>query len=142
MTAKEFRERGYDPRRNGKRRTGEADAQAAYFEILDLNLREFPFLFAIHASMNGAFRSAAVAGQSRAQGQRPGVPDVCIPITRHGYGGAWIENKFGDNRMTPEQIRFRDFLLTQNYAFKTCYTLENALDFTEWYLGIGLLRPK
>lgn len=141
MSIEEFRKGGFDPTRSRQpRRTGEHDNQSAYFKILDLNIRQHPELTFIFAIPNAAKRSPQVIREMLDEGLKKGVPDICIPISRHGHGAAWIENKFGDNKMSPDQLRFRDFLIEQGYAFKTCYTLDNQLDFTEWYLGIELIR--
>lgn len=51
--------------------------QVALFAWIDTEQRikhpEFGFIFAIP---NGAFRSPSVAGKSKAEGQRPGYPDI------------------------------------------------------------------
>ena len=43
-------------------------------------------LFAIP---NGGHRNVVVAGKLKAEGVRPGIPDLCFPEARGGYFGLW-----------------------------------------------------
>lgn len=143
MTSKEYREKygANDWRDKKRRRSPEHDAQVTFFAILDLNLREFPFLRFIFAVPNGAFfKSRKIAVDMKKEGLTPGVPDVCIPFARRGYGGAYMENKYGNNKMSKEQIEFRDHLISENYCFKNCYTTDQQIEFVEWYFNIELKR--
>lgn len=51
---------------------------------------ELEFLFAIP---NGGFRNKATAGRLKAEGVKPGVPDICLPIARGRYCSLYIEMK-------------------------------------------------
>ncbi|MGH9820255.1 MAG: hypothetical protein ACRD43_08805 [Pyrinomonadaceae bacterium] len=140
LSVEQYRKLSSTTRRTPKKH-GEADAQAAYFEILRSYEGMYPILRWVQASMNGANRGKPSAGQSWAQGQKPGVWDVFIPVARHGFGGAWIENKFGDNKLTAAQAEFGEFVRSQNFSTKISYDLETSLKFTEFYLGVDLHGP-
>lgn len=129
-------------RREPKRKTKqpEHDNQAAYFDILKLNYRKFPDLRFIFAIPNAAKRSPEVAQMMLKEGLKAGVWDLHLPFARRGYGGAWIENKFGDNKLSAAQIEFGEHFRRENYFTKVSYSVETSLDITEWYLGITLTR--
>jgi hypothetical protein len=85
--------------RPAKRRSGEADHQKFVFDVLELNERKYPFLKWIYAIPNGGHRHPAVAGQLKAQGVKKGISDICIPIPKDKYHGAYIEMKYGKNNI-------------------------------------------
>ncbi len=47
----------------------------------------------IYAIANGGARSKATAGKLKAEGVKRGVPDLCLPVRRGGYGALYIEMK-------------------------------------------------
>jgi VRR-NUC domain len=136
MSIKEYKALGNKDRQ--PRKNEEHNHQAAFFEILNLNTRENPNLQYIHAIPNGDYRPKSVAARLKAEGVKSGVADIFTPIRGRGFSGMYLEMKFGNNIMSPSQIKFRDFVLTQGFFFKTCYTVDEAVKTVEWYLGIDL----
>lgn len=123
------------------RNNPEAQAQAAYFQILALNEKRVPRLKWIHASMNGASASSkAAAAQRKAQGQKSGVSDICIPIPRNGYHGAWIELKIKPNKVSPAQTEFLEAMAKEGYYATTAWSLSQLIHETEYYLDIALVN--
>ena len=123
------------------RNNPEAQAQAAYFQLLALNEKRLPVLKWIHASMNGASASSkAAAAQRKAQGQKAGVADICIPIPRNGYHGAWFELKIKPNRLTPEQDDFIKTMVANGYDARVVWSLDALIHWTEYYLDIELMK--
>jgi hypothetical protein len=126
----------------------ERDEQIAVFDVLRLNEAEYPFLKWIHASMNGLHsKSARMAADRKRQGQRSGVSDIFIPISRRDtenlpIHGAFIEMKVKPNRLTPEQQEFISFVERQGYLAYTAYSADAALNFIEMYCGIKLRGRK
>ena len=116
----------------------EHDEQATFFAILERNEKQFPFLKWVFAIPNGGHRHPATARRLKAEGVKAGVHDVCIPIPRKDYHGAFIEFKFGKNKSTPAQDDFAAFLIWQNYRTRTVYSCDDGLDFIEDYLSIQL----
>lgn len=47
----------------------------------------------IYAIANGGQRGKAQAGKLKAEGVKKGVPDLCLPVPRGGYGALYIEMK-------------------------------------------------
>ena len=123
------------------RNNPEAQAQAAYFQILALNEKRLPRLKWIHASMNGASASSkAAAAQRKAQGQKSGVSDICIPIARNGYHGAWFELKIKPNKLTDAQKEFLDAMVDNGYYAVAVWSLDQLIHETEYYLDTKLVK--
>jgi hypothetical protein len=113
----------------------EHDLQVAIMaecETLALVDPRYSLLFAIP---NGGQRHPAVAAKLRAEGVRPGVPDLCLPVASRGYHGCWLELKVGRNRPTVHQIAWCDALREQGHFVATVYDdAAVVLDIIAWYL--------
>jgi len=59
-------------------------------------------------------------------GMRRGVSDIFIAVPRHGFGGAWIELKSKNGKLTDDQIKFIDDMKSQNYYTEVCRSFEEA----------------
>lgn len=114
--------------------------QVALFDLLRANESRHPELKWIFAVPNGGSRHPVVAGKLKAEGVKRGVSDICIPIARQGYHGAFIEMKFGKNKLTPEQKEFHEFLESSGYKPFVAYSSREAQSAIEGYLGIKLGR--
>jgi hypothetical protein len=57
----------------------------------------------------------------KAEGLRSGVWDIFLPAKRGNYGGLFVENKYGKNKLTTEQEKFKQLLKGQ-YDFAVCYS--------------------
>lgn len=71
----------------------EAEEQEAVFEWAEWQLGRYPELALLHHIPNGGSRHPAEARRLKAQGVKPGVPDLCLPVARGGYHGLYIELK-------------------------------------------------
>ncbi|SMF96058.1 VRR-NUC domain-containing protein [Methylomagnum ishizawai] len=107
------------PRR--KPRDREHREQAALFEWAELNKARHPDLRLLLAIPNGGDRHPAVAARLRAEGVRPGVPDLCLPVPRGGFHGLWIELKAPQEAgsrpgaLEPGQLDWLDALNAHGY---------------------------
>ena len=97
--------------------------------------RRHPCLDTIHAIPNGGYRSKATGGRMKAEGLKAGVWDIFIPVQMGQHCGMWIEMKAGKNKLTPEQIDFRERVGTI-YHWVVAYSWEEAVEATCKYLGI------
>lgn len=79
----------------------EHDEQKAFFEWVEYS--KIPGIDLMHATPNGGKRHPAVAKKLKAEGVKPGVPDVSWPVARGGFIGLAIEFKHGDGTPTKEQ---------------------------------------
>lgn len=106
--------------------------QKALFEWAKF-IPELRWMFAIP---NGGKRDARVGVMMKYQGVKPGVPDIFLPLPRHGYHGLFIEMKFGKNKLSNLQSEFLDFAKKNMYECKVCYSCEEAIEAILWYLNI------
>ena len=102
--------------------------QCALFEWAQIKSMQIPELEYLFAVPNGGFRHKATAGRLKAEGLKPGVPDVVWPVPRAGWHGLFIEMKFGRNKPTKNQTRWIEFLGEQGYYTVVCYTWTEAKD--------------
>lgn len=63
----------------------------------------YPELKWIHHCPNGGSRKTGEAKRLKAQGVKPGVPDLHLPIPKGAYAGLYIEMKF--NTGTLEDVQ-------------------------------------
>lgn len=94
------------------------------------------YLFAIP---NGGRRNAREAARLRAEGVRPGVHDLFLPIPREDAHGLWIEMKAPPgypSRTTPEQRRWADRMLEAGYAVAVCGGADEAIGRIGTYLRL------
>jgi len=91
---------------------------------------------------NEGKRSKATGGRLKAQGLKPGVPDVCLPTAHGGYIGLYIEMKVKPNKPTENQKRWLRALREAGHMVAVCYGFEEARDLIEKYLRLPNTIPK
>lgn len=89
--------------------------QVALFEWAAWASGRAPELALLLHIPNGGHRRKGVAGQLKAAGVKAGVPDLLLPVARHGAHGLWIELKAGKGRASEAQQFWRAELLAQGY---------------------------
>jgi hypothetical protein len=67
--------------------------QVAVFLWASVAKQWLPELDLMFAIPNGGERNKAVASRLKAEGVKPGVPDIFLPVARHGAAGLFIELK-------------------------------------------------
>ena len=67
--------------------------QAALFQWADFAALTYPELVMMYAIPNGGLRDARTAVTLQRTGVKSGVPDICLPVARGGYGALYIELK-------------------------------------------------
>jgi hypothetical protein len=111
--------------------------QAAFIRWCRMSAPRYPALDFAYAIPNGGKRHIAVARKLKAEGQRAGILDVCIPAARRGYHAMYVEFKAGKNKLTDEQKKFCEHLDGEGYHHITAYDWQLAARAVEWYLGEG-----
>lgn len=120
----------------------EGAEQAAVFEWAAY----FDELRWMHAIPNGTFlagdrvQRAKQMARLKAQGLKPGVSDIFLPLARRGFHGLYIEMKRaphqGPAKPTRAQLDFARAVEAQGYAFFVCRGAEEAIEKIRWYAGI------
>jgi hypothetical protein len=72
----------------------------------------------------------------QAEGLKRGVPDICLPVSRRGFHGMYIELKVNDNQPTKEQKWYLAELAKQGYWTGAVWGAWNAIEKIQWYLGL------
>ncbi len=108
-------------KRVGQVRISEHEEQVSLIEMCQLNERQYPGLELIYAIPNGGARHPAVAAKLKAEGVKPGVPDLCLPVKRGEYPGLYIEMKAMGGILSDNQKKWADALKKQGYAVATCW---------------------
>ena len=94
---------------------------------------DYPELKLAFAIPNGGHRDKITAARMKAEGAKAGVWDIFLPVYT-GRCGLFIEMKVGNNKLTPKQEEFRA-ALCNSYAFKVCYSWEEAAKVMQEYVG-------
>jgi len=121
----------------------EHDEQSGVFLWAGWMLRDFPDLRWMFAIPNGGHRNMLVAKKMKAEGVKPGVPDIFLPVPRHGYHGLFIEMKTQDNRpktqkskggLSDLQREWVTALRDRNYKVVVAYGRDEAVTEITTYL--------
>lgn len=100
--------------------------------------------FALFAIPNGGARHKAVAGKLKAEGVRPGIPDLClaVPLKHQGAAGVeflaaglFIEMKRRGNKASPEQEAVILFLRQRGYHVVIAWDAGEAINAIKAYLA-------
>lgn len=138
--------------RPARRRTPEADEQAALIRWRDLFAPQEPRLKWLHSSLNGVKMTKAQASKAKAAGMTAGVWDLFLPIPRFAnvcdggedvwqWCGLYIEMKAPGGRLSREQREFSGEGLDYAYRFVVCRTWIEAATAICDYLGLPADHP-
>jgi hypothetical protein len=97
----------------------------------------FPDLRWMFAIPNGGKRNQREAARLKAQGVKPGVSDVFLPLSRNGHQGLYIEMKRrksdGPSRVTPKQQQFQNAMTREGYLCHVCFGAGEAIEVIKEY---------
>lgn len=79
----------------------------------------YPELKLMHHIPNGGKRDKKTAKNLKIEGVKSGVPDICLPVSRHGYHGLYIELKRIGGKPSLEQKKWIKELDKQGYKAVT-----------------------
>lgn len=112
----------------------EHDTQAAFFRWA--SFQRIPGLEQMHAIPNGGARHPAVAAKLKAEGVKPGVPDVYWPLPRGAFTGLAIEFKHADAGPSKEQrLRINELQLA-GWCVCVCWDWQAAARTVLGYAGL------
>jgi VRR-NUC domain len=113
--------------------------QACVVDWACWNMRQYPELDLLHAVANGAPLGGGRIGAMRmnylkAEGLRPGVCDLFLPVARGGYFGCYLEMKTKTGKLSENQKEFIAAVEKQGYLCCVAYGADEAIEFLERYL--------
>lgn len=109
--------------------------QSALFKWARYSAAETPVLRLMFAIPNGGARDAITGAILKAEGVKPGVPDVFLPVASGPFHGLFIELKSAKGRASPEQREWLTALRERGYATALCHDLGEAIDTVSRYLA-------
>lgn len=83
---------------------------------------------------NGRKRSKIDGARLKAEGAKPGVPDIFLPVARRGFYGLFIEMKAANGALSTVQHDYLRKLTQQNYCCSVVSSFAEAKNYIEWYL--------
>lgn len=114
-------------------KNGESQHQKALFKWIRLKAKSDWRYDKIFSIPNGGLRAKTTAINLKLEGAKSGVWDILVPFPNVEYSGLFIEMKFGKNKLTENQIKFREDLEVY-YRFEVCYDWIEAKEIIEKYL--------
>lgn len=112
--------------------------QVNLFEWARLAQAAHPALRLLYAIPNGGMRNKAVAGKLRAEGVKPGVLDLCLPVPRGVFHGLYIEMKRQEGgRVSKDQARWIADLRAEGYSAVVCHGWMQAREVLLAYLALS-----
>lgn len=125
----------------------EHDEQALIISFAEQMVRfgKFPELAGLYAVPNGSLLAgdnrmrAIQMARLKAEGLRPGVPDLVLPVARRGFNSLYLELKStrAGAKSTAEQVAWRDWLNAHGNLAVECFGAKQAIDKLTWYLTYG-----
>ncbi len=114
----------------------EHDDQVALVRWFDL---QYPDLRGrLAACPNGGQRNVIVASKLKAEGVRPGYPDLNLLVARHGFSGLFIEMKREKGgSLTAQQADWLQWLSGQGFMAVVCKGFDAGRDTITAYLKEG-----
>lgn len=110
--------------------------QVKLFEWAKANEVRHPSLAWLYAVPNWfGTRTARQGARAKAEGRKPGVPDVHFPVARGPYNGLVVELKAGTNQPTKEQKLWLNHFRAEGWLVDICYSFEEARDLILAYLS-------
>lgn len=97
--------------------------------------KNFPSLFFMLHIPNGGLRERRHGAFMKMLGAKPGVPDIFLPVPNEKYHGLFIEMKYFNGRVSPNQKKYIDFLRSKGYQCSICYSCPEAIQTVEEYMG-------
>ena len=113
----------------------ERDEQELLFEWLEWRSISTPELTLAYHIPNEGRRSRRAGGELVKQGMKKGMPDICLPIPRGGYGALYIELKRRHGgRLSEDQRKCLAALNEAGNLAVVCKGFDEAKDVIERYL--------
>ena len=119
---------------NTEIKMSESDEQIALFRWAQVASAVKPELKLLFHVPNEGKRTRYSGGKLLAEGLKPGVPYICLPVPNRKYHVLFIEMKAGRNKPTENQEFWLDALSAQGYCTVVAYGWVEAKTIIENYL--------
>lgn len=90
---------------------------------------------ALFAVPNGGARDAITGKLLKDEGVRAGALDLILAAARKGFHGLFVEMKVGDNKPSPNQLAFIEYLTSAGYKCAVHWSSKTAQQEIEEYLA-------
>ena len=95
----------------------------------------------VFAIPNGGHRHKQVAKMLKAEGVRPGVPDLFLPLAYGGHFGLFIEMKANDGKLSTDQLEWCKRLSNDGYCVIVPQGHKVAIEAVKEYLSLAPTVP-
>ena len=113
----------------------EHEEQVALMRLVEMHLGRWPELGMLYSIPNGGKRSRITGAILKREGQKAGVPDLCLPVPRGGFHGLYIEMKRQKKaQISPEQVAWLQALNGQGYRAEMCLGAAAAWEVIQDYM--------
>lgn len=103
------------------------------------NVAMYPELALLYAIPNGGARNKITGAKLKAEGVKPGIPDLHLPVSRGGYLTLYIEMKRPKSgRTSEEQDDVIPLLRNEGHRVEVCIGWEAARDVLIDYLNSAI----
>jgi VRR-NUC domain len=86
---------------------------------------------------NGGARSAREGARLKAEGVKPGVSDLLLPLRRQGFAGLWLEMKAPGEKPNPRQREWLERMTLAGYLSEWRDNWLDAAGVIARYVGIS-----
>jgi len=90
---------------------------------------------------NGGHRNPREAGRLKAEGVKPGVSDLLLPLRRQGAAGLWLELKAPKRKPTEAQLQWLERMRLAGYVAEWADNWPRAAAIIASYLGVPAPLP-
>jgi len=98
---------------------------------------KYPCLKWLHSVPNGLALHPAIASTMLKEGQKNGIPDLCLPFKSGSYSQLYIEMKSATGVLSSHQIDFKAYAQTQGYKMVICRSAIAALESLFFYCALS-----
>lgn len=114
----------------------EDSEQTMLFNWAKMARGKYPELDLMYAIPNGGYRSIKTAKLMKATGVKAGIPDICLPVARHGFHALYIEMKRRKGgTVSVTQKSMINALAAQGNLAIVCHGMDEAIDALKNYLS-------
>ena len=110
--------------------------QVALMQMIALHQQQYPDACKIFAIPNGGVRDAITGAKLKAEGVKPGVADLMLPVARRSYHGLFLEmKKLKGGTQSSDQKEFQKQVTADNYLYVVAHGWQQAWETLLSYLG-------